>query len=35
MLLTFRQARGDRLIPGNDVTVAIDGSVGLPVIYRK
>jgi len=35
MILTFREVRGDSLFPGNDVTVAIDGSVGVPAIYRK
>ena len=35
MLLSLRQTRGTNLIPGNDISVAIDGSVGTPVIYRN
>ena len=31
----LRQARGTTLIPGNDIAVVIDGSVGTPTIYRK
>ena len=35
LLISIQQARGTNLIPGNDVTVAIEGSVGIPTIYRK
>lgn len=35
MLLSLRQTRGTKLFPGNDVTVAVDGSVGTPAIYRN
>lgn len=35
MLLSLRQAHGTKLFPGNDVSVAIDGSVGTPAIYRN
>lgn len=31
----LRQARGTALVPNNDIAVVIDGSVGLPTIYRK
>lgn len=31
----LRQARGTTLMPGNDIAVVIDGSVGTPTIYRK
>jgi Tfp pilus assembly protein FimT len=35
MLLSLRQTRGTNMIPGNDISVAIDGSVGIPTIYRQ
>ena len=35
LLINLRQAHGDKLFPGNDVTVAIDGSVGISTIYRQ
>lgn len=35
LLVSLRQTHGTNLTPGNDVTVAIDGSVGTPVIYRN
>lgn len=35
MLLSMKGTRGTNPIPGNDVSVAIDGSVGAPTIYRK
>lgn len=35
MLLSLRQTHGTNLSSGNDITVAIDGSVGTPVIYRN
>jgi hypothetical protein len=31
----LRQARGTALLSGNDIAVAIDGSVGTPTILRK
>lgn len=35
MLLSLRQTHGTNLAAGNDVTVAIDGSVGTPAIFRN
>lgn len=35
MLLSLRQTHGTKLKAGNDISVAIDGSVGTPVIYRN
>jgi type II secretory pathway pseudopilin PulG len=35
MLLSLRQTYGTKLKQGNDISVAIDGSVGTPVIYRN
>lgn len=35
MLLSLRQTHGTKRTTGNDVTVAIDGSVGTPFIYRN
>jgi prepilin-type N-terminal cleavage/methylation domain-containing protein len=31
----LRQTRGTALIPNNDIAVVIDGSVGIPTVYRK
>jgi type II secretory pathway pseudopilin PulG len=31
----LRQARGTTLMTNNDIAVVIDGSVGIPTIYRK
>lgn len=30
----LRQTRGTALIPNNDIVVVIDGSVGIPTVYR-
>ena len=35
LMLALRQTHGTNLFPGNDVILAIDGSVGTPVLYRK
>ena len=35
MLLSLRQTHGTKRATGNDISVAIDGSVGTPVIYRN
>ena len=35
MLLSLRQTHGTKRTTGNDISVAIDGSVGTPVIYRN
>lgn len=35
IVLGLRQARGTTLLPGNDIAIAVDGSVGTPTIYRK
>lgn len=35
LMLAMRQTHGTNLFPGNDVILAIDGSVGTPILYRK
>jgi hypothetical protein len=35
LAIGLRQARGTSLMTNNDIAVVIDGSVGLPTIYRK
>jgi type II secretory pathway pseudopilin PulG len=35
LMLVLRQTHGTNLFPGNDVILAIDGSVGTPTLYRK
>lgn len=35
LVVSIEQARGTNLISGNNVSVAIEGSVGIPTIYRQ
>lgn len=35
IVLGLRQSRGTTLLPGNDIAISIDGSVGTANIYRK
>jgi type II secretory pathway pseudopilin PulG len=35
LVVSIEQARGTNIISGNNVTVAIEGSVGIPTIYRQ
>ena len=35
LMISIQQARGTNLTPGDNVSVAIEGSVGIPTIYRQ
>ena len=35
LMVAFRQCHGTNLFAGNDITLAIDGSDGAPILYRK
>ena len=35
VVMCLRQSRKTTLLPGNDVAIVIDGSAGIPTIYRK
>jgi len=35
LAIGLREARGTNLMTNNDIAIVIDGSVGLPTIYRK